>query len=120
VSSKIRPSACSPSNNRVKLAKDLQKLWDEQQRKREATSQHKALEAEYSQLLSRQQQLRQNLGALGKSEREATIRDRILDDLETSENRRRELETELAGLDEQIKQHQLAQQTLINEIYKAE
>jgi hypothetical protein len=43
-----------------------------------------------------------------------------LDDLETSENRRRELETELAELDEQLKQHQLAQQTLIDEIYQVE
>jgi len=79
------------------------------------------LEAEYKQLLSRQQQLRENIGALSNpSEREAEIRNRILDDLETSENRRRELETEIATLTEQVKQLQRTQQTLRDEIYGLE
>ncbi|RKZ56555.1 MAG: hypothetical protein DRR08_21450 [Candidatus Parabeggiatoa sp. nov. 2] len=95
--------------------------WIEQQQESATSNQVKVLEAEYKQLLSRQQQLRENIGALSNpSEREAEIRNRILDDLETSENRRRELETEIATLTEQVKQLQRTQQTLRDEIYGLE
>jgi signal transduction histidine kinase len=98
----------------------FESYWAELQRQVETHDQSNALQAEYKQLLSRQQQLRENLGALGNSKRETDIRNRILDDLETSENRRRELETEIATLNEQVKQLQLTQQKLIDEIYGVE
>lgn len=98
----------------------FESYWAESQQLAETLEQVDILQAEYNQLLIRQQQLRQNLGALGNSEREVEIRNRILDDLETSENRRRELEIEIATLNEQVKQLQLTQQKLIDEIYEVE
>ena len=98
----------------------FESYWAESQQRAETLDQSNTFQAEYNQLLTRQQQLRENLGALGNSEREVEIRNRILDDLETSEDRRRELETEIATLNDQVKQFQLAQQKLIDEIYGAE
>ncbi|MCP4358042.1 MAG: hypothetical protein GY796_08510 [Chloroflexi bacterium] len=91
--------------------------WSEKQREAETLEQLNTLQTEYNQLLLRQQQLRENLGALGKSDREVEIRNRILDDLESSENRRRELEAEIANLNDQVKQLQSNQQKLIDEVY---
>ena len=100
--------------------KKFENLWAEAQQVAETIEQTTGLQAEYNQLLSRQQQLRENLGALGTSEREAAIRNRILDDLERSEDRRRALEIEIASLNEKTKQLQLNEQKLVNAIYSAE
>ncbi|MEM7798107.1 MAG: hypothetical protein AAF633_02860 [Chloroflexota bacterium] len=69
-------------------------------------------------MISRQKQLRENLGALGNSDREVAIRNQILDDLERSENRRRELETEIVELVGQIKDTQAAKLAEIDAIYE--
>ena len=98
----------------------FESYWAEAQNATKMIEQANSLQAEYNQLLVRQQQLRENLGALGNSERELVIRNRILDDLERSENRRRELETEIASLSAQIKQLQLNEQKLIDAIYGIE
>jgi hypothetical protein len=98
----------------------FESYWTESQRGAEALEQVNALQDEYEQLLARQQQLRENLGALGSSEREVEIRNRILDDLESSEDRRRELETGIATLHDRVKELQLTQQKLMDEIYGTE
>lgn len=99
--------------------KKFGKYWTEAQQEAEAVKQANAIQSEYSQLLTRQNQLRDNLKALGNSERELEIRNRILDDLEASENRRRELETETASINEKLKELQISQQKLIDDIYGA-
>jgi signal transduction histidine kinase len=103
----------------AEIYKSFESYWTELQREAETLEQSNTLQTEYNQLLVRQQQLRENLGALGKSGREEEIRNRILDDLELSENRRRELEAEIANLVDQIKQLQLIQQKHIDEIYNS-
>ena len=50
-------------------------------------------------------------------ERELAIRNRVLDDLEISVNRRRTIESTAVALDQQIKLSQGDQQRLIDEIY---
>jgi hypothetical protein len=82
-----------------------------------APSQTTALQDEYKLILALQEQLRKNLTALGSSEREATVRNRVLDDLEASEDRRRAIESTVVELDRQIKQSQANQQQLINDVY---
>jgi len=104
----------------TKTFKKFGKYWTETQQEAEAVKQADAIQSEYSQLLTRQNQLRDNLKALGNSERELEIRNRILDDLEASENRRRGLETEAASVNEKIKQLQLSQQRLLDDIYGVE
>ena len=99
--------------------KKFEKYWAESQQETKTIEQANTIQAEYAQLLTRQNQLRDNLGALGNSEREMEIRNRILDDLETSENRRRELETETASINEKLKELQISQQKLIDDIYGA-
>jgi chromosome segregation ATPase len=96
----------------------LQRLASETQRISTAQQQIAALQEEYRQLLALQEQLRKNLSALGGSEREVVIRDRVLDDLETSENRRRTIESTLIDLDRQIKQGQADQHQLVDEIFR--
>jgi hypothetical protein len=101
----------------TKTFKKFNKYGAETQQEAEAVEQANAIQVEYSQLLTRQNQLRDNLKALGNSERELEIRNRILDDLDASENRRRGLETETASINEKIKQSQVSQQRLLDEIY---
>ena len=69
--------------------KPLEQLSLAKQQAREAADEIKTLQAEYAQLAPRQEQLRKNLETLGTAERELAIRNRVLDDLEASENRRR-------------------------------
>ncbi len=95
-------------------------LFAERQQAAQAVEQIKALQAEYDQVVSRQEQLRKNLSTLGDSEREIAIRDRVLDDLEVSENRRRALESEIANLNADVKQRQTNQTELINQLFAAE
>ena len=101
-----------------KIYEKFKNYWSESRKEAETLEQLNTLQIEYEQLLKRQQQLRENLRALGESEREVEIRNRILDDLETSENRRRALETEIVNLNDQVKQLQSNQQDLISEIYE--
>jgi hypothetical protein len=95
----------------------LQNLAAEKQAVIDDTEEIKTLQAEYSQIVALQDQLRKNLDALGSSEREVSIRNRVLDDLEASENRRREIEARITALNSHIKQSQQNQTTIIDQIY---
>jgi hypothetical protein len=95
----------------------LQSLQAEKQQAVNDGEEIKALQAEYGQIVTLQEQLRKNLDALGNSERELSIRNRVLDDLETSENRRREIESRMTILNAQMKQSQRNQQSIIDQLY---
>ncbi len=95
----------------------LTKIVHEKSRAATATNKVKTLEANYEQVVGRQEQLRLNLGALGNSKREVGIRNTILDDLEASENQRRNLEQQIADSKEQIAKHKRIQWTLVQEIF---
>ncbi len=95
----------------------LEKLWDEKHKAQDAKKQVRVLQTECEQVVSGQEQLRKNLGILGDSKREIEIRDRILDDLEASESRRRKLERSMADLSAEVEQHQDNQQTFVDAIY---
>lgn len=95
----------------------LQNLTTEKQSVIDHTNEIKTLQAEYTQIVALQDQLRKNLDALGNSEREAAIRNRVLDDLEASENRRREIEARIVELNALIKQSQQNQTTIVDQIY---
>jgi hypothetical protein len=97
----------------------LEQLTAEKQQMLAASDQIKALQNDYEQVVSRQEQLRKNLAALGESEREVTIRNRILDDLEASENRRRTLETSISELNRSVQDFQENQRTLLNQLFVA-
>jgi hypothetical protein len=88
----------------------LDQLMELKQQAADQAEVMKELEAERIQIVSRQEQLRQNLAALGTSERENTIRNRILDDLERSEDRRRAIE---ASLEDRIQQNRTRSETQI-------
>jgi small nuclear ribonucleoprotein (snRNP)-like protein len=96
---------------------DLKRLGVEKQQLIVASNRIKTSQAEYDEAVSRQEQLRKNLSILGDSEREMGIRNRVLDDLEASENRRRELEQRIADLNVQIEQHRRNQQELNDKIF---
>ncbi|MCP4535820.1 MAG: hypothetical protein GY832_01575 [Chloroflexi bacterium] len=95
----------------------LEKIMHEKSQAATAANQVKNLESNYEQVVGRQEQLRLNLGALGNSKREAGIRNSVLDDLETSENQRRNLEQQIADLKEQIAKHRRIQRSLVQEIF---
>jgi len=76
-----------------------------------------SLQDEYNQVVSRQAQLRENIKTLGTSDRETAIRDRILDDLETSENRRRDIEDQIERRTAQIEESKTAQTVTVNAIF---
>jgi hypothetical protein len=95
----------------------LQNLLADKQAAIEHTDEIKSLQVEYSQIVALQDQLRKNLDALGSSEREVLIRNRVLDDLEASENRRREIEGLIVTLNIQLKQNQQNQMSIIDQIY---
>jgi hypothetical protein len=95
----------------------LEKIAYEKSQAATATKKIKTLEANYEQVVGRQEQLRLNLGALGDSKREVEIRNSVLDDLEASENQRRDLEQQIADLKEQIAKHQRIQRSLVQEIF---
>jgi serine phosphatase RsbU (regulator of sigma subunit) len=69
------------------------------------------------QIAARQEQLRKNLSALGASEREGQLRNRLLDDLEVSEDRRRAIEAGLVELGQQAQQAQEDQWAILDELY---
>lgn len=98
------------------ISSDVQELFDklltEKQVVRNANSTVEALQAEQRGIQILQEQLRKNLGALGNTDREETIRNQILDDLENSENRRREIDTEINFLQAQTSGAQARQQEI--------
>jgi len=102
------------------VSQQLEQLWTEKQTVNRIKTEVGALKKEYAQVVSRQEQLRKNLGILGTTDREGDIRNQILTDLETSENRRRELEQILVELQQQIEQHEQTQVEIIEAIYGEE
>lgn len=76
-----------------------------------------ALEQEQGQIVALQEQLRKNLGALGTSEREGALRDRLLDDLEASEERRRAISAERRELDQQVGGRERQREAILDELY---
>jgi signal transduction histidine kinase len=76
-----------------------------------------ALEQEQGQIVALQEQLRKNLGALGTSEREGALRDRLLDDLEASEERRRAISAERRELDQQVGSRERQREAILDELY---
>lgn len=64
-----------------------------------------------------QEQLRKNLGALRESERELALRGRLLDDLETREERRRELAAAQREAKGQAQARERERQALLAELY---
>jgi hypothetical protein len=101
------------------LYETLRRLLDAQRQAAEAVEQRDALLAEEQQLAVRQDQLRKNLQALGESAREAALRDRMLDDLEASEDRRRAIETTLRVASTTVQTAQAAQLALVDALYTA-
>lgn len=76
-----------------------------------------ALEQEQGQIVVLQEQLRKNLGALGTSEREGALRDRLLDDLEASEEHRRAISAERRELDQQVGSRERQREAILDELY---
>lgn len=95
----------------------FERYWEGLEQNAKSAEQLELLQTEYNQLLLRQQQLRENLGALGNTTREEEIRNSVLDDLEKSENRRRDLEANITTANEQIKEFRSALSAIIREIY---
>ncbi|MEO8392641.1 MAG: histidine kinase dimerization/phospho-acceptor domain-containing protein [Chloroflexota bacterium] len=95
----------------------LQALASQQEQARTAGDEMKTLQAEQESIQLRQDQFRKNLSALGASEREVNIRNQILTDLETSENRRREIDARIRELRTQQENAQRRQQEIVVEIF---
>jgi hypothetical protein len=94
-----------------------QRLLALAQEREAAAVQRSALDAELVQLLDLQEQLRKNLAALGSSEREIALRNRLLDDLEGSEERRRAIATARRDLEQQDQAREMRQQTVLDEVF---
>ena len=95
----------------------LQRLLALARERELASSQRSALDAELAQLQDLQEQLRKNLGALGDSEREVGLRNRLLDDLEASEERRRAITTARRELERQKQERETRQQAVVGELF---
>ncbi|MEO8395580.1 MAG: histidine kinase dimerization/phospho-acceptor domain-containing protein, partial [Chloroflexota bacterium] len=95
----------------------LQALAGQKQQAQAAGDEIKALETEHNHIQLVQDQFRKNLSALGASEREVTIRNQILTDLEGSENRRREIDSRVRELATQYENAQRRQQEIIVEVF---
>ncbi|MCP5100622.1 MAG: hypothetical protein GY943_34160 [Chloroflexi bacterium] len=95
----------------------LIRLQDEDEAEKETQKQISLLNSEYAKAVSRQDQLRQNINVLGESKRESVIRNRVLDDLETSENRRRELESQIEQLEIKLNDHQASREQLLDDLF---
>jgi signal transduction histidine kinase len=95
----------------------LQRLLALAQEREAAAAQRSALEAELVQQLDLQEQLRKNLAVLGDSEREITLRNRLLDDLESSEERRRAIAIARRELEQQDQARETRQQTVLGQIF---
>jgi hypothetical protein len=95
----------------------LTRFIDEKEAETDTATVIVARQNDYNKVVSRQDQLRQNLSILGNSAREEVIRNRILDDLESSEDRRRQLEAEIAALEEKMREHQATIEAALDEIF---
>lgn len=95
----------------------LQSYLAEKEAQSTAQAEIKNLQEEYNKVVSRQEQLRQNIKTLGTSDRETAIRDRILDDLEASENRRREIDATIETLNTQIEASRATQTETVEAIF---
>jgi hypothetical protein len=98
----------------------LRQLSDAVVREALAEQQVATLRVEYQQIGARQEQFRKNLGALGASDRETQLRNRMLDDLEASEDRRRAIEAALIELEQQTRQAQSDRRVALDEIFGLE
>ena len=74
---------------------------------------------ELAQLLDMQEQLRKNLGVLDTRDREVLLRNRLLDDLEASEERRRAITTARRALEQQEQERELRQQAVLDELFSS-
>jgi hypothetical protein len=95
----------------------LQRLLAVAQEREAAEARQAGLEAELTQILDLQEQLRKNLSALGASEREVALRNRLLDDLEASEERRHAIATLRRELEEQDREREARQQAVLDELF---
>lgn len=82
-----------------------------------ATLAQAALGREQAQISELQEQLRKNLGALGDSAREVTLRDRLLDDLEASEERRRAISAARQALEQQTAARAVESERVLAALY---
>jgi signal transduction histidine kinase len=95
----------------------LQRLLAVAQEREVAQARQAGLEAELTQIVDLQEQLRKNLSALGASEREIALRNRLLDDLEASEERRHVIATARRELEEQEQGCEARQQAVLDELF---
>jgi len=79
----------------------LREFWSSKQQFQAATDEIKLLHAEHERIQIGQDQFRKNFSALVGSGREVSSRDQILDGLESSENRRCEINTRIRELQNQ-------------------
>jgi hypothetical protein len=82
-----------------------------------AMAQRQRLDAELAGLRALQEQLRQNLQALGDSEREVALRDQLLDDLAASEARRKAIGGQLLTLEQEATERAARHQALLDALY---
>jgi hypothetical protein len=97
----------------------VQRVLQIRQEHTEAQAQSKAGETEIAAIQTLQAQLRLNLAALGESEREVSIRNRLLDDLETSEERRRTIAAEQRLLEQQAQERETRKQAALDALFEA-
>lgn len=95
----------------------LSELIEQGERSRQASTTITRQQNAQNDIQVLQEQLRKNLTALGTSERETTLRNQLLDDLENSENRRRELDIEIEAQQTEIEQAKERQAEIINQIF---
>ncbi len=98
----------------------LQAYFTSQETVRDAQAEMNTLTGEFERIQTLQEQLRKNLSALGTSEREAKLRDQLLNDLERSENRRREIEARLDQLRAQMSDEGNRQTELTDRLFAVE
>ena len=97
----------------------LRRLLAANVQRNDAAQRLAALQVSEQQLNARQEQLRLNLQALGGTGREATLRDRLLDDLEASEDERRAIATTRSALEQQARTASIEQQSVLATLFGA-
>jgi hypothetical protein len=95
----------------------VQRLLAIAQEREAAEARQAGLEAELAQLFDLQEQLRKNLGALGTSDREVALRNRLLDDLEASEEQRHAIAAGRRELEQQEQEREVRQQAVLDELF---
>jgi hypothetical protein len=96
----------------------LRDILDTIQQMRKAQTKITALEQEREQIYRQQEQIRANLGALQPTGQEATLRNRLLKQLETTQDRLDAIDKERAESQEFINQSEKRIQELINNLGK--